>query len=119
MSEGRALQELTEALAAFARERDWDQFHAPKNLAMALSVEAAELVEIYQWMTLEQSAAPDEATRARIDEELADIFLYLLRLADKAGIDLLQAAHRKIAANRVKYPVDKVRGRSDKYTAYE
>ena len=119
MSEGQALKELTEELAAFARERDWDQFHAPKNLAMALSVEAAELVEIYQWMTLEQSADPDGPTRERIDEELADIFLYLLRLADKAGIDLLQAAYRKIAANRLKYPADKVRGRSDKYTAYE
>jgi len=116
--EGR-LQELTAELAAFARERDWDQFHAPKNLAMALSVEASELVEIYQWMTLEQSTSPDAATKQRIEEEVADIFLYLLRLSDKAGVDLLDAATRKIAANGIKYPADKSRGRSDKYTAYE
>lgn len=119
MRDEQRLRELTEELAAFARERDWDQFHSPKNLAMALSVEASELVEIYQWMTQEESAAPSAEKRARIEEEVADIFIYLLRLADKAGVDLLPAVTRKIAANHRKYPADKVRGRSEKYTEYE
>ena len=104
------------ALRAFASERDWDQFHSPKNLAAALSVEAAELLEIFQWLTEAQSAnlEPRQLDSAR--EEMADVFLYLLRIADRLGVDLVEAADAKLARNAEKYPVDRARGRSDKYT---
>jgi dCTP diphosphatase len=99
--------------------RDWQQFHSPKNLAMALSVEAAELVEEFQWLTEEQSWAltPERLERARL--ELADVFIYLLRIADTLGVDLLTAADDKIALNERKYPADRVRGDSRKYTEYD
>jgi dCTP diphosphatase len=87
-----ALRALQERLAAFAAARDWDQFHSPKNLAMALSVEAAELVEEFQWLTEEQSRTLDSERRERVRLELADVFIYLLRITDKLGVDLLQAA---------------------------
>ena len=111
-----SLSDLSLALRHFAAERDWDQFHAPKNLAIALSVEASELLEHFQWMRDEDSGnlAPD--VRARVGEELADILLYLVRLADKLGIDLVDAARAKLASNALKYPVDKARGTSKKYT---
>ncbi len=113
-----ALRALQLRLAAFAAVRDWDQFHSPKNLAMALSVEAAELVEEFQWLTEEQSRALDSDRRERVRLELADVFIYLLRVADKLGVDLLQAADDKIALNERKYPVERVRGDSRKYDEY-
>ena len=110
------LTTLRDKLRAFARERDWDQFHSPKNLAMALSVESAELLEHFQWLTESQSAnlAPEQLAKVR--EELADVFLYLLRLADKLNVDLEAAALDKLAINAEKYPADKVRGSARKYT---
>jgi dCTP diphosphatase len=117
MSEDR-LMELQRRLAAFAAARDWDQFHSPKNLATALSVEAAELLEEFQWLTEEQSRALDGERRARVRLEMADVLIYLLRLADKLGVDLQSAATDKIALNELKYPADRVRGSSRKYTEY-
>src|ERR1700712_4446802 len=99
------LNTLRDRLRAFALARDWGQFHSPKNLACALSVEAAELLEHFQWMTEEQSRAPDESQRAEIALEAADVLLYLIQLADQMGIDLLAAADRKITLNGAKYPV--------------
>lgn len=118
MSEDDFLTDLTTRLREFARERDWEQFHTPKNLAMALTVEAAELQEIFQWQSGAESAALEPKDKARVAEEVADVLLYLLRLADVAGIDLQRAALDKLARNAEKYPADKVRGRSDKYSAY-
>jgi NTP pyrophosphatase (non-canonical NTP hydrolase) len=113
------LRALQQRLAAFAAARDWDQFHSPKNLAMALSVEAAEVVEELQWLTEEQSRALDAERRERVRLELADVFIYLLRLADGLDVDLLRAADDKIALNERKYPAERVRGDSRKYTDYD
>jgi dCTP diphosphatase len=111
-------QSLTVELRAFASERDWDQFHSPKNLAMALIVEAGELVEPFQWLTEEQSRnLPPEKLR-QVSEELADVQIYLIRLADRLGIDLARATREKIARNRHKYPAAKVRGKARKYDEY-
>ncbi|ATA53257.1 nucleotide pyrophosphohydrolase [Variovorax boronicumulans] len=98
------LQSLTQALRDFAQARDWEQFHSPKNLAAALSVEAAELLEHFQWLTETQSRALPEDKRAEIGTEIADVLLYLLQLADKLGIDPVEAAKHKMLANAVKYP---------------
>ncbi len=98
------LQSLTQALRDFAQARDWEQFHSPKNLAAALSVEAAELLEHFQWLTEAQSRALPEDKRAEIGTEIADVLLYLLQLADKLGIDPVEAARHKMLANAVKYP---------------
>jgi dCTP diphosphatase len=114
----RDLDELKERVRAFVAERDWDRFHSPKNLAMALSVEASELVELFQWLTEEESNALDPERRRRVAEELADVLWFLVRLSDRLGIDLLEAAERKLAANAAKYPVDRVRGQSKKYNEY-
>ena len=111
-----SLTELRDALRRFAAERDWDQFHFPKNLAIALSVEAAELLEHFQWVPDRDSAALSDQTRANVREELADVLLYLIRLADKLDIDLATAAFEKMKINAGKYPVDKARGSSKKYT---
>lgn len=101
-------------LRAFVDERAWDAFHAPKDLALSLSIEAAELLEIFQWRDIRaQDLRPEE--RARIGEELADVLMYAMLLADKAGIDLVDATREKLAQNAEKYPADKARGRSDKY----
>ena len=113
------LVELRDALRAFAVERDWDQFHSPRNLAAALAVEAAELLEPFQWLTDEQSRELTPATRAAVEDELADVLLYLVRLADKLDVDLVQAAHGKIAKNAAKYPVETSRGTSRKYTDFD
>jgi NTP pyrophosphatase (non-canonical NTP hydrolase) len=110
------LRELALALRRFADERDWDQFHAPKNLAMALSVEAAELLEHFQWMGEDASRRLAPETLAKVGEEMADVLLYLVRLADKLDVDLVQAAKRKMQLNAQKYPVDRARGSSRKYT---
>jgi dCTP diphosphatase len=110
--------DLRRRLAEFAAEREWDRFHSPKNLAMALAAEAGELLEHFQWLTEEQSAAlaPDQHDAVAL--ELADIQLYLVRLADRLGIDLVEAAHRKIGINAGKYPADKARGTATKYTEF-
>jgi NTP pyrophosphatase (non-canonical NTP hydrolase) len=114
----RDLAELKDRLRVFAAERDWDQFHSPKNLSMALAVEAAELVEIFQWLTEEQSALPDAARRRRAAEELADVLVYLVRIADRLDIDLLKAAGEKLERNAIKYPAGRVRGQARKYDEY-
>lgn len=114
-----ALRALQQRLAAFAAARDWEQFHSPKNLSMALSVEAAELVEEFQWLTEQQSFELDAQRRERVRLELADVFIYLLRIADKLGVDLLRAADDKIALNEQKYPAERVRGDARKYTEYD
>jgi dCTP diphosphatase len=114
--ESTGLDELREQLRQFARERDWDQFHSPKNLAMALSVEAAELLENFQWLTQEQSRELDADTREAVRREIADVLLYLIRLGDQLGIDPLDAARRKLVENARKYPVEKSRGNRKKYT---
>jgi dCTP diphosphatase len=111
-----SLDTLRDLLRRFVAERDWDQFHSPKNLAIALSVEAAELLEHFQWMPETQSAALAGDVKARIREELADVLIYLIQLADKLEIDLLAAASDKIQLNAEKYPVEKARGSSKKYT---
>ena len=113
------LRALQERLAAFAAERDWDQFHSPKNLAMALSVEAGELVEEFQWLTEEQSQTLDAKRRERVRLELADVFIYLLRISDRLGIDLIAAADAKIELNEQRYPAERVRGDSRKHTEYD
>lgn len=117
MAEDR-LTGLQRRVAAFAAARDWDQFHSPKNLAMALSVEASELLEEFQWLTEEQSRSLDAERRERVRLEMADVLIYLLRLADKLGVDLPSAAIDKLAVNEQKYPADRVRGDSRKYTEY-
>jgi len=114
----RDLEELKQRLRVFVAERDWDQFHSPKNLAMALSVEASELVELFQWLSEAQSAAPDEQLRRRAAEELADILWFLVRIADRLDIDLLAAAESKMVQNAEKYPAERVRGQSRKYDEY-
>lgn len=113
-----SIEELARELRDFATERDWEQFHAPKNLAMALIVEAAELVEQFQWLTAEQSETPDATRRGRIEAELADILIYVVRLADRLDIDLAAAVADKIEHNRRKYPADVVRGSARKYDEY-
>jgi dCTP diphosphatase len=117
MSEDR-LAELQRRVAAFAAARDWDQFHSPKNLAMALSVEASELLEEFQWLTEEQSRSLDAERRERVRLEMADVLIYLLRLADKLDVDLARAAMDKLVINEQKYPADRVRGDARKYTDY-
>lgn len=112
----RSIEALQEAMREFALARDWDQFHTPKNLATALSVEAAELLEHFQWLTDAQSQALDESKRAAVAEEIADVLLYLIRFADKLGIDPIEAAWKKLEVNASKYPVDLARGNSKKYT---
>lgn len=110
------LQELRDSLRQFAAERDWDQFHSPKNLAIALNVEAAELLEHFQWLPDTQTSALPPEKRAKVREELADVLLYLVRLADKLDVDLAVAAAEKIRINATKYPIHKARGSSKKYT---
>jgi dCTP diphosphatase len=114
VSEDRLLR-LRDALRAFADEREWSQFHTPKNLAMALTGEVGELVEHFQWLTAEQSAALDDSTREEVALEMADVLLYLVRLADTLDIDLGEAAMRKIALNAARYPAERARGSAKKY----
>jgi dCTP diphosphatase len=110
------IYDLADDLREFAKERDWEKFHQPKNLAMALSVEVAELMEHYQWLETMEHPTGKEAL---VQDELADIFIYLVRFADVVGVELLPAAFEKLAKNREKYPADMVRGKSDKYTEYD
>ena len=110
------IDNLRNQLRTFAAERDWDQFHSPKNLASALAVEAAELLENFQWLTeAESQQLPPEALAA-VRAEVADVLLYLIRISDKLGIDLIAAANAKIVLNAKKYPVEKARGNSKKYS---
>ena len=109
------LDHLRERLAAFAEQRDWDQFHNPKNLAMALAGEAGELLEHFQWLTFDEAANLPPATREEVALECADVLLFLLRLADKLDIDLVAAAEKKLKLNALKYPVEKSRGKATKY----
>ena len=110
-----SMETLRARLREFIAERDWDQFHNPKNLAMALIAEAGELVEHFQWLTAEQADRLTPETLAEVELELADVFIYLVELADQLKVDLLAAAGRKLALNAQKYPVEKARGRATKY----
>lgn len=112
----REIEELQAELRRFAEERDWGQFHSPKNLAASLSIEAAEVLEHFQWLTEEQSRQLDEGRRQAVAHEIADVLLYLLQLSDKLGIDPLQAARDKLALNEQRYPADKAKGSARKYT---
>ncbi len=114
-----SIHDFARRFADFAAAREWDQFHSPKNLAMALSVEAAELLEHFQWLTEEQSRDLSPAQRTAVEEELADVFIYLVRLADKLDVDLLAAADRKMEINAQKYPLAKARGNATKSTDFD
>jgi len=114
-----SLDNLNARLKAFAQRRDWEAFHSPKNLAMALIAECAELVEHFQWLTQEQSRQLPEAKRDAVALELADILIYLIRTAERLDIDLIEAAERKIAINETRYPEDKVYGDARRASEYE
>ena len=113
-----SLENLRSKINAFVAERDWAQFHTPKNLAMAMIVEAAELVEQFQWDTPQESTQLSADKREAVSHELADTFVYLLRIAEVLEIDLIAAANQKIALNALKYPADKARGSNAKYSSY-
>jgi len=112
------LAEIKAKVLAFARERDWEQFHAPKNLSMAIAAEAAELMEHFLWQSPEQSRTDIDAQdlRAKVEEELADVIIYAIEFANVTGIDIASIIEKKMARNAEKYPVEKAKGRSDKYT---
>jgi dCTP diphosphatase len=116
--EDLGLEDLRSAIRDFIRERDWEQFHSPKNLAMALSVEVAEIVEHFQWLTEEQSKNLPPEKLAEIREEIGDVMIYLTELADKLGIDPVEAARAKLEINNSKYPAALVKGKAAKYTDY-
>ena len=112
------IKPLQEVIRKFIEERDWDQHHNPKDLAESIVLEAAELMEHFQWKDEGESKKYAEEHREEIGDECADVFIYLLEFCHQAGIDLIAVAHRKIEKNAVKYPVDKVRGSAKKYTEY-
>jgi len=112
------LEEIRQHVVKFASERDWDQFHSPKNLTMALSVEVAELMEHFQWLSEEQSRNLDPDTLIKVAKEIADVQVYLVRLADVLKVDILQSVAIKMQENAEKYPADKVRGSAKKYNQY-
>ena len=116
--EGLSLEDLRNAISAFIRERDWEQFHPPKNLAMALSVEVAEVVEHFQWLTEEDSKKLPPEKLAEVREEIGDVMIYLTELADKLGIDPVEAAKAKMTINGQKYPAELVKEKASKYTEY-
>ncbi|KPJ99186.1 MAG: nucleotide pyrophosphohydrolase [Desulfobacterales bacterium SG8_35] len=113
------MKDLIEQVKKFRQERDWDQYHSPKNLVMALVVEASELAEHFQWLTEEQSCSLPPDKLAQVQDEIGDVLIYLANLCDKLGIDPLESARDKLRKNRQKYPVSKVRGKSDKYSEYK
>ena len=115
----RDLEALKKTLRIFAAERDWDKFHSPKNLAMALIGETAEIVEHFQWLSEAQSKRLSATKKRAIEEELGDTLIYLVRLADRLDIDLLEAAFGKLEKNRQKYPAQLVKGKAHKYTFYQ
>jgi len=110
------MEELIKKLREFADERDWEQFHSPKNLSMALVVEAGEILECFQWLTEEQSRSLDSETLKKVKEEIGDVQIYLARLADQLGFSPLEAAEEKLKQNKKKYPVEKAKGKANKYT---
>ena len=112
------LNDLRQRVNWFSKKRDWSQFHTPKNLAMALSVEASEIVELFQWLTAEESQSLSAAKRQALEEEIGDVMIYLINLADKFDIDPLRAAEKKLAINAKKYPAKLVKGKAKKYTEY-
>src|SRR5215207_575068 len=116
--EDLGLEDLRSAISAFIQERDWEQFHSPKNLAMALSVEVAEIVEHFQWLTEEDSKNLPPEKVAEVREEIGDVMIYLTELAQKLGIDPVEAAKAKVEINGKKYPADLVKGKASKYTEY-
>ena len=111
--------ELKEKIRKFAADRDWDQYHTPKNLSMALIAECGELVEHFQWLTEAESTDIPPEGLEEISHEIADVFVYLLRLSDKLGINIVEAVNHKMLLNEEKYPADEVRGSSKKYTEYK
>ena len=113
------LEQIKAQLQKFADDRDWDQFHSPKNLSMALSVEASELVECFQWLTEAQSQNLSPEQLSAVKDEMADVQIYLLRLATKLNVNMVEAVNQKIKKNALKYPIDKVKGSAKKYTEYE
>ena len=113
-----SLIELRTRINTFVEERDWAQFHSPKNLAMAMIVEAGEVVEHFQWMTEQESLNLNAETKEQVGQELSDTFVYLLRIAEVCGIDLIDSANKKIDLNAKKYPVEKAKGSNAKYTEY-
>ena len=112
------MEDLRTAIGEFISERDWEQFHSPKNLAMALSVEASEIVEHFQWLTEEESRNLSPEKLAEISEEIGDVMIYLTELADKLGVDPVEAAKAKVEINSKKYPTALVKGKASKYTEY-
>ncbi len=114
-----SIEQLRARVNQFVEERDWTQFHSPKNLAMAMIVEASEVVEHFQWMTEEESRNLSAEQKKQVGQELSDTLVYLLRIAEVCDIDLLEAANQKIELNAKKYPVDKAKGSNAKYTEYE
>jgi dCTP diphosphatase len=112
------MKDLIRGLSEFARERDWEQFHSPKNLAMALSVEVSEIVEHFQWLTEEESYKLNSEALLKVKDEIGDVLIYLVNLSHKLGIDPLEAAKEKLKKNDLKYPAEKVKGSSSKYTEY-
>lgn len=112
------LEDLKQRLRGFAAARDWDKFHSPKNLSMALIAEAGELVEHFQWLTQDESGGLSEDKLSKVEGELADVLIYLVRLADKLDVNLIEAAKKKIDINESRYPADKARGSAKKYTEY-
>lgn len=114
-----SLIDLRTRVNQFVTERDWAQFHSPKNLAMAMIVEAGEVVEHFQWMTEQESRHLGAESKEQVGQELADTFVYLLRIAEVCGIDLIEATNKKIDLNAKKYPVEKAKGSNAKYTTYE
>lgn len=117
MADGE-LNNLRAVVRQFAEERDWDQFHTPKNLSAALTVEAAELLEHFQWLERGDAAELGEGKLEQVRHEMADVLVYLVRLADKLDVDLHAAVLEKMVLNRAKYPADKVRGDARKYSEY-
>jgi NTP pyrophosphatase (non-canonical NTP hydrolase) len=115
----QSLDDLSNRLLTFARERDWEQFHSPKNLSMALAGEAGELLEHFQWLSETQSAELDKGKKEDVALELADILIYLLRLAERLDIDVLDAAYRKMAINEQRYPAQRVRGDARRAEEYD
>jgi dCTP diphosphatase len=112
------MEGLREAIGTFIEERDWEQFHSPKNLAMALSVEVSEIVEHFQWLTEEQSRNLPPEKLAEVSQEIGDVMIYLTELAEKLGIDPVEAARAKLEINGQKYPAELAKGKASKYTEY-
>ena len=113
------MHELIKKIKQFRQERDWDQYHSPKNLVMALSVEVAELVEHFQWLTQEESRNLPDDKLDQVRDEIGDILIYLANLSEKLGIDPVLAAHDKIEKNQIKYPAETVKGKHSKYSEYD